>query len=168
MGLVVTGVLAVPAVSIALAAGGGKAAAGVGIGLGMVALFFTISKVVLALVARHAREFLLPAALGTYIMKVVILGILLFTIGDTNVIDALALAWAVFTGVFGWVGAELWVATHTRVPFYDPEEFRRRNPSSRDTQNGRRRGDDVLPAPGAPAGSAAPIRQAHIPESGRG
>ncbi len=129
-GLVVTAILAVPSAGIAAAARGGSGVAGAALGLAVVAVFFTASKVVVALAARYAREFLLPAALGTYVVKIFLLGVLLVTVADVDEIDVLALAWAVFVGVFGWVGAELWVATQTRVPFFDPEEFEKRRTRS--------------------------------------
>jgi ATP synthase protein I len=72
-------------------------------------------------VARRAPHLLLPAALGTYAAKVALLGVLLVVIQDTEALDLPAFAWSIFAGVFGWMGAELWVATHTRMPFYDPE-----------------------------------------------
>jgi ATP synthase protein I len=123
MGLVVTVILAVPSAGLATAVRGGSGAAGAVLGTAVVALFFTMSKVVVALVARRARELLLPAVLGTYAVKIVLLGVLAATITDVDAVDAFSLAGAVSVGVFGWVGAELWVATHTRVPFFEPEPY---------------------------------------------
>jgi ATP synthase protein I len=117
-GLAVTAVLAVPSAGLAAAVRGGSAVVGALLGLVVVAVFFTVSKVVIATVARYAREFLLPAALGAYVMKIILLGVFMLTLADA--VDVPALAWAVFVGVFGWVGAELWVATHTKVPFFEP------------------------------------------------
>ncbi len=132
------GVLVIIAVPGLVAAGFARGVAGivaVALGLCLVGFFFTVSKVAVSVVARRARAMVLPAALGTYLMKIVILGALLVNLEGSSAIDLTAFAWAIFGGVFGWLGAELWVATHIRVPFYDPTLFRAREDSGRDTLN---------------------------------
>ncbi|ABD13067.1 hypothetical protein ThrDRAFT_01872 [Frankia casuarinae] len=121
LGAALTGVLAVPAVGLAAVLRGGTGALSAAVGLMIVMAFFGISKVAVGAVARRAPHLLLPAALGTYAAKVALLGVLLVVIQDTEALDLPAFAWSIFAGVFGWMGAELWVATHTRMPFYDPE-----------------------------------------------
>jgi len=85
--------------------------------------FFALGKLAVAWVARTAPQLLLPAALGTYVAQTGLLGILLLALDGVTAIHLPTLAWTVFAGVFGWIGAELWVATHTRVAFYDPAAF---------------------------------------------
>lgn len=120
LGMLLTAALAVPAVALAAVLGGGAGALGAAVGLVIVAAFFSISKVAVGAVARRAPHLLLPAALGTYIVKIVLLGALLIALDGTETLDLPSFAWSIFVGVFVWMGAELWVATHTRVPFYDP------------------------------------------------
>ncbi|AEH11128.1 MULTISPECIES: hypothetical protein [Protofrankia] len=134
-GLLVLAAVAVPALPIAGFARGADGLAAVAAGLVLVALFFTASKVAVSVVARRMRAMVLPAALGTYLMKTIILGVLLVTLEGSDSVDLIAFSWAVLVGVLGWVGAELWVATHTRVPFYDPDAFRARGDSPHDTLN---------------------------------
>ncbi|MGF7237266.1 MAG: hypothetical protein ACQSGP_20225 [Frankia sp.] len=131
-GLAATAVTGAPVLLAAWLVAGGVGLAGAGFGVGLVALFFAASKLVLALVARHAPALLLPAALGTYLVKIVILGIVLVGLDGSDAIDLTWLAWAVLTGVVAWVAAELWVATHTHVPFYDPVEYRAAHPGQGD------------------------------------
>ncbi|SBW28337.1 hypothetical protein [Protofrankia symbiont of Coriaria ruscifolia] len=135
VGLLVLAVIALPAFTVAGFSRGPAGLAAVALGLVLVASFFTVSKVAVSVVARRMRAMVLPTALGTYLIKIVILGALLVTLEGSSAIDLAAFAWAVLTGVLGWLGAELWVATHTRVPFYDPEVFRARDDSRRDTLN---------------------------------
>ncbi|WP_250281273.1 MULTISPECIES: hypothetical protein [unclassified Frankia] len=134
-GLLVLAAVAVPALPVAGFARGADGLAAVAAGLALVGLFFTASKVAISVVARRMRAMVLPAALGTYLLKVIILGVLLVALEGSEDVDLIAFSWAVLVGVLGWVGAELWVATHTRVPFYDPDTFRGQGDSPRDTLN---------------------------------
>jgi ATP synthase protein I len=131
-GLAATAVAGAPVLVAGWLVAGGAGLAGAGFGVGLVAAFFSVSKLVLALVARHAPSLLLPAALGTYLVKIVALGIVLVGIDGSGAIDLTWLAWAVLTGVVAWVAAELWVATHTHVPFYDPAAYRAAHPGTAD------------------------------------
>jgi ATP synthase protein I len=121
LGLLLTLALAVPAVAVAAGVRGGTGAASAALGLGIVVVFFTISKLAVGAVARRAPHHLLAAALGTYVVKIALLGALLVSLQDSSALDLQSFAWSIFGGVFVWMGAELWVATHTRVPFFDPE-----------------------------------------------
>lgn len=127
VGLALTAALAVPTLTVAGLLAGGRGVLGGAAGLVLVALFFGASKVVLAVVARRSTRMLLPAAMGTYLVKIVLLGVCLVVVGGQGVFDRLAFAWSIVVGVVGWVAAELWVAVRTREPFYDPQEFRARS-----------------------------------------
>lgn len=120
LGLAVTAVVAAVAIPLGAALRGGAGAGAALLGVGVVVAFFSISKLAVGRVARRAPYLLLPAALGTYVVKIMLLGVLLVALQGTDTVDLPTLAWTVFAGVLGWVGTELWVATHTRVPFFDP------------------------------------------------
>ncbi|MCM3921107.1 hypothetical protein ND748_05370 [Frankia sp. AiPs1] len=121
LGLLLTLALALPAVAISAGLRGGTGALSAALGLAIVVAFFTISKLAVGAVARRAPHLLLPAALGTYALKIAVLGAVLLGLQDSSTLDLQAFAWSIFAGVFAWMGAELWVATHTRVPFFDPD-----------------------------------------------
>jgi ATP synthase protein I len=123
LGLIISAGIAIPAIALGTALRGGPGAAGAIVGTAVVVGFFALGKLAVARVARSAPHLLLPAALGTYVVQTGLLGILLITLDGVTVIHLPTLAWTIFVGVFGWIGAELWVATHTRVPFYDPAAF---------------------------------------------
>jgi ATP synthase protein I len=123
LGLMISAVIAVAAIALGAALNGGAGAAGALVGIAVVAGFFSLGKLAVALAARRAPHLLLPAALATYTGQVGLLGVLLIALDGVEAIHLLTMAWTVFVGVFGWIGAELWVATHTRVPFFDPAAF---------------------------------------------
>ncbi|MBL7493145.1 hypothetical protein, partial [Frankia sp. AgW1.1] len=133
---------------------GGAGAAGALVGSAVVAGFFSMGKLAVALVARRAPHLLLPAALGTYTGQIGLLGILLVSLDGVEAIHLLTLAWTVFVGVFGWMGAELWVATHTRVPFFDPAAFAARQAAL--AQAGRPASTDQSAAASAAAAAEQP------------
>jgi ATP synthase protein I len=128
-GVAATAVLAVPAVAVGALTEGRSGAFGAALGLSLVAVFFGLSKLVLAAVARRSMQLLLPAALGTYGAKILLLGASIGVIDRQSFFDVRAFAWSVVAGVLLWVVVECVVAVRTRVPFYDPEEFAaRRSP----------------------------------------
>jgi ATP synthase protein I len=131
LGLALTGVLAVPAFAVAAGTGGGAGVVAAALGLVVVVAFFSVSKIVVGAVARRSPAMLLPAAMGTYLAKIALLGVLLLVLRDVEAIDLVTFAWTIFVGVFVWLAAEIWVATHTRVPFFDPEAFRAREREQR-------------------------------------
>lgn len=127
LGLLITALLGVPAVVLGGVLHGGAGVAAAFLGLAVVVAFFSASKIVVGAVARRMPMLLLPAALATYTVKIVLLGVLLVALDGVEAIHLPTLAWTVFVTVFGWIGAELWVATHTRTPFYDPAAFAERD-----------------------------------------
>ncbi|MBL7499720.1 hypothetical protein I6A84_16280 [Frankia sp. CNm7] len=132
LGAAVSAAVAVPAVALGAAVKGWPGAYAALLGIGVVVAFFSISKIAVGFVGRRAPHLLLPAALGTYLVKIALLGVLLVSLSGVEAIHLLTLAWTVFAGVFGWIGAEMWVATHTRVPFFDPAAFASRHPAPAD------------------------------------
>jgi ATP synthase protein I len=133
-GLAATAAVGAVVAVVAVAVAGGGGLAGAALGTAVVGAFFAASKVAVGLVARRAPALLLPAALGTYLVKILALGILLVSLRDTaaSTLDVRWLAWSVLAGVVGWMAAEVWVATHTRVAFYDPAAFRARHGEAAD------------------------------------
>jgi len=129
-GLLVSAVVAVVAVPLGTGLRGRAGAAAALLGVGIVVAFFVASKLAVGFVARRAPHLLLPAALGTYGAKIVFLGVLLVALDGVEAVNLPTLAWTVVAGVIGWIGAEVWVATHTRVPFFDPATFGANPPAS--------------------------------------
>ncbi|GGM18052.1 hypothetical protein [Nakamurella endophytica] len=114
--LVLEAVLAVVAGLVA----GGRAVLGVTLGAAVVGLFFTVSAVVIARVGRRSPRLVMLAALGTYVVKVVALGVVLAVLPRDGAVDTRWLAGAVGLGVFGWLGAHMRYVWTTKIFYVDP------------------------------------------------
>jgi hypothetical protein len=119
-GLLVTaalGALAAPPVWLLR---GGRAALWVLAGLAIVAAFFSVSALAVAWAGRIADELTLPVALTTYLIKIVLLGVLLVTVRDSSALDAPALAWSVLGGTVVWTGVHVRRVWTARLYYVDP------------------------------------------------
>ena len=96
--LAVTAV-AVPVVGLVL---GWTDALGVAVGAAVVAFFFCISGLVIAWAGRVHDSFTLPAALGTFAVKVVLLFPVLSALPADGWLDRRTLAWTVVAGALLW------------------------------------------------------------------
>jgi hypothetical protein len=119
VGVVVTAAVAGVA---ALATGltlGWSHALGVLVGAAVVSAFFCVSGVVVAWAGRIDDTFTLPAALGTFLIKALVLFALLSALPEDGWLDRLTLAWTVIVGALLWSGVQLrWV--WTRQLYYVP------------------------------------------------
>ena len=75
---------------------------GVLAGAAVVTFFFCVSGVVIARAGRIDDSLTLPAALGTFLFKVVLLAAVLGAVPDGGPVDRRALAWAVVAGALLW------------------------------------------------------------------
>jgi ATP synthase protein I len=119
-GLVTLGVLAVLGAPAAWGLRDGRAALWVLVGLAIVAAFFSVSALAVAWAGRVDDQLTLPAALGTYLVKIVLLGVLLTTARDASWVDGLALAWSVLAGTLAWVGVQVRRVWTSRLYYVDP------------------------------------------------
>jgi hypothetical protein len=108
VGALVTGLLA-----------GWDDAVGVLVGAMIVTVFFAVSGLVIAWAGRIDDAFTLPAALGTFFVKAVVLFALLSALPEQGWLDRRTLAFAVVAGALLWSGIQLrWV--WTRQLYYVP------------------------------------------------
>ena len=119
-GLVTTGVLAVVGIPPAWLLRDAKAAAWVAVGLVIVAAFFSVSAYAVAAAGRVADSLTLPAALGTYLIKVVLLGILLVVLRDRPWLDPQAFGLAIAVGTVAWTVVHARRVWTTQVYYVDP------------------------------------------------
>ena len=98
---------------------GWDSAMGVLIGAVVVTAFFCLSGLVVAWAGRINDSFTLPAALGTFFVKAVVLFAILTALPEHGWLDRLTLAWSVVVGALLWSGVQLrWV--WTRKLYYIP------------------------------------------------
>ena len=119
VGALVTGVVAVVAALVTGLVAGWDDAIGVLVGAVVVTAFFTLSGVVIAWAGRIDDTFTLPAALGMFFVKAVVLFAVLSALPEEGWLDRRTLAWAVVAGALLWSAVQLrWV--WTRQLYYVP------------------------------------------------
>ncbi|SFU04057.1 hypothetical protein SAMN05660657_04994 [Geodermatophilus amargosae] len=112
VGALVTGAVAVVAALVAGVVAGWADAVGVLVGALVVTAFFVVSGVVIAWAGRINETFTLPAALGTFFVKAVVLFGVLGALPEDGWLDRLTMAWSVVVGALLWSGVQLrWVWT---------------------------------------------------------
>jgi hypothetical protein len=113
--------LAVAAVAVPVTGllAGWPEALGVAVGALVVTAFFCVSGLVIAWAGRIDDSYTLPAAVGTFGLKAVVLYVLLGALPAEGWLDRRALAWSVIAGALLWSGVQLrWV--WTRQLYYVP------------------------------------------------
>jgi hypothetical protein len=89
---------------------GWDAALGVLVGAAVVTAFFVVSGVVVAWAGRINDTFTLPAAMGAFFVKAIVLFGLLNALPEDGWLDRLTLAWSVIVGALLWSAVQLrWV-----------------------------------------------------------
>ena len=119
VGGLVTGAVAVVAAVVVGLVLGWADAVGVLVGAAIVTAFFCASGLVVAWAGRIADSFTLPAALGMFFVKAVVLFGVLSALPEEGWLRRLTLAWTVVVGALVWSGVQLrWV--WTRQLYYVP------------------------------------------------
>lgn len=119
VGALVTAAATAVAAPLAGFVGGWPSAWGVLAGAVVVTSFFCLSGLVIAWAGRIGDAFTLPAALGTFMVKILVLALVLGSIPPDGGLDRLTLAWTVIVAVLLWGGVQMrWV--WTRQLFYVP------------------------------------------------
>ena len=123
-GLLTTGVLAVVGVPGAWLVRDARAAAWVAVGLAIVAAFFCVGALAVAAAGRLGDELTLPAALGTYLVKVVLLGVLMVSVRGQPWLDPAALGLSVLVGTLAWTAVHARRVWTSRIYYVDPKAGR--------------------------------------------
>jgi hypothetical protein len=119
VGALAAGAATVVAAPVTGLTAGWPEALGVLIGAAVVTAFFCLSGVVVAWAGRVQDSFTLPAALGTFFVKAVVLFGLLNALPEHGWPDRRTLAWTVVVGALLWSAVQLrWV--WTRQLYYVP------------------------------------------------
>ena len=91
---------------------GWAAAVSVLLGATVVAVFFCLSGAVIAWAGRVGDAFTLPAALGTFVIKVAVIGAVFESLPEDGWLDLRVLGWTVIAGALFWsVVQSRWVWT---------------------------------------------------------
>ncbi len=113
----------VAAVLVAVSAGlvGIKGLVGALLGVALVTVFFGISIVVVGRAARISPAAMMVAALGTFLVKVVVLAVVVSAVYRTTAFSTRALGFTAIACILTWGAAQVIVAMRVRMLYVDPE-----------------------------------------------
>jgi ATP synthase protein I len=87
--------------------------------LAMVTVFFTISVVAVAYAAKISPQAMMPAALGSYVLKLLVLSVALSAFKNVSVWSPKAFAWSVLALTLVWIVAEARFFLRTKILYVD-------------------------------------------------
>jgi ATP synthase protein I len=105
---------------VAAVVAGLGAVLGVTLGTAIVGIFFTVSAVVIAHVGSTNPKTVMLAALFTYVIKVIALGIVLVSMPTDGLVNTRWMAGAIGLGLFCWLGAHMRYVWTLKIFYVDP------------------------------------------------
>ena len=117
-----TALVAPVAVALGALAAGGRGALGAALGMALAAGFFSVTVVAVGVAGLIAPHLMLPAALATYVLKLVLLLVGMLLIGDDPAFDRTAFGLSVVAGTCVYLIAEVRMALRTRIPYVVTDE----------------------------------------------
>ncbi|HZD68221.1 MAG TPA: hypothetical protein VFA45_04640 [Actinomycetes bacterium] len=114
-----TALVAVVVIVVAGVLAGRPGVYGAALGSALAIAFFAVTIVVVSVAGRVANELMLPAALGTYLLKVIAIAVMLILLRDTTAFDRTAFALATVVGACVFMIAELRIALRARTLYVE-------------------------------------------------
>ena len=114
-------IAAVGAIVLAAVIAGGKGAVGAAIGVAIVALFFGISIVVVGRAARVSPQAMMAAALGTFIVKIVLLLAFVGAFEDTTAFNPKAFGLTALACILAYTGAQVVWSMRLKALYVEPD-----------------------------------------------
>ncbi|MFG2073666.1 ATP synthase protein I [Nonomuraea maritima] len=106
---------------VAALTAGFEGALGAAIGAVLVAVFFSISVVVVSYAARVSPQMMAIAAMLSYLVKVIAILVMLSAFGHSTAWNSRAFAWAVVVCTVVWTAFEVRAFVKTKMLYVDPE-----------------------------------------------
>lgn len=103
---------------------------GAAIGTALVMAFFAVSFVVVTWAAARKPALMFPVAMGSFVVKILVLGLLLYRFGGTTVLDATAFALTAAVCVAVWLGGHMRALATDRRPSVEPAQPSAADPSA--------------------------------------
>jgi ATP synthase protein I len=115
---------AVAAVIVALSAVlvGSKGLIGALLGVALVAVFFGISIVVVGRAARISQPAMMVAALGSFLVKIVLLAVVLSSLNGTTAFSTKTLGFTAIGCILAWNAAQVIAAMRVRMLYVEPDD----------------------------------------------
>jgi ATP synthase protein I len=114
-----TAIAGAVALVISALVAGGKGAIGALLGLLLVAVFFTASMVIVGWVSRVKPSALMPAAVGTFLAKILLLLVVIAALKGTTAFNTKVFGFTAIACVLVWTGGQV-ASLARRMPYVEP------------------------------------------------
>ena len=104
--------------------GGSKALLGAAIGVALVIVFFGISVLVVSRAAKVSPQAMMAAAVGTFLVKILVLIILLGTFQNSTAFNGKWFGLTVIVCVIAYTAAQMVSSMRLKVPYVEPDRDR--------------------------------------------
>jgi len=88
----------------------------------LVLVFFSVGQLIVGGVLRRAPEMALTVALMTYLLKIGVLFVIIILFANTTLFNTKVFAITVVSCTIAWIIAEVWVYSHSKVLYVEPEK----------------------------------------------
>lgn len=117
----VTAATAAVMVAVSAAVAGGKGVLGALLGTALVVVFFAISVVAVSAAARVSAQAMMITAIGTYVIKILVLILLLSRYSSTTAFSPRMFGLTALACILAWTFAQVIWSMRLRVPYVEPE-----------------------------------------------
>lgn len=114
-------VAAVIAIVLAAVIGGGKGLLGAAIGVAVVALFFGISVIAVSRAARISPQAMMATALGTFIVKILLLLVFVGAFQNTTAFNPKAFGLTALVCILAYTGAQVMWSMRLKALYVEPD-----------------------------------------------
>jgi ATP synthase protein I len=105
---------------VSMAADGAKGLLGAALGMALVAVFFAISIVAVGRAARVSPQAMMATALGTFIVKILVLMIFLLRFASTTVFSARLFGLTALACILAWSASQVIWSLRLKIPYVEP------------------------------------------------
>ncbi|HTW00047.1 MAG TPA: hypothetical protein VMF87_07070 [Streptosporangiaceae bacterium] len=117
----VTALAAIVMAALGFALGGSKGLIGAAIGVAVVALFFGISVLAVGRAARISPQAMMATAVGTYIVKIILLLAFVGAFQDTTAFSPKAFGLTALACILVYTGAQVVWSMRLKTPYVEPD-----------------------------------------------
>ncbi len=118
----ITAAAAVVMVAVSVALAGVKGLYGALIGVGLVAVFFGISVLVVGRAARVSPQAMMVAAMITYVVKIVALGLVVSTLHGVTAFSGRALGFTALGCILVWSATQVITTVKIKMLYVEPDQ----------------------------------------------
>jgi ATP synthase protein I len=117
----VTAATAAVMVAVSAAVAGGKGVLGALLGTALVVVFFAISVLAVSAAARVSAQAMMITAIGTYVIKILVLILLLSRYSSTTAFSPRMFGLTALACILAWTFAQVAWSMRLRVPYVEPQ-----------------------------------------------